>query len=200
MRLLLPLVAAAAIVLMASVGGRAASHAAASPNDPTWALWPMPDSPTLYCSDGTNTLDCSTAAGTAFDGQDGTTIVNRPTYDTSLAGTVKDSVTGLLWQRTVDSTPRKWPDAGSYCSSLLLAGLSGWRLPTAIEFLSIVDLGRHNPAIDTETFPMPAVTGFWSSSPYVRARLSSGTSSSGAARSPTTVPALEALLVRDLYV
>jgi hypothetical protein len=82
---------------------------------------------------------------------------------------LKDSVTGLLWQRNVDSTPRKWPDASSYCSSLSLAGLSGWRLPTAIELLSIVDLGRHNPAIDTETFPMPAVTGFWSSSPCVRA-------------------------------
>src|SRR5262249_11992955 len=131
LRLIVAVVAAAAIVSVASLRGRAASHQlAVSPSDPTWAQWPMPDSPTLYCSDGTKQLDCSTIAGTAVDGPDGTVVVNRPTYDTSLAGTVKDSVTGLLWQRNVDGTPRKWADASMYCTGLNLGGLTGWRLTT----------------------------------------------------------------------
>jgi len=169
LRLTVLVVAAAAMVSIASVRGRAASHAVAvSPTDPTWAQWPMPDSPTLYCSGGAKQLDCSTIAGTAIDGQDGTVVVNRPIYDTSITGTVKDSVTDLLWQRTVDGTPRKWADASTYCAGLNVGGLTGWRLPTAIELLSIVDLGRYDPAIDTESFNMPAVTSFWSSSAYAR--------------------------------
>lgn len=169
LRIIVPVLAAATIMIVASVRGRASSHAAAvSPTDPTWAQWPMPDSPTLYCSDGAKQLDCATLAGTAVDGQDGTVVVNRPTYDTSLAGTVKDSVTGLLWQRNVDATPRKWADASTYCAGLSLGSLTGWRLPTAIELLSIVDLGRYDPAIDTDSFTMPAITGFWSSSAYAR--------------------------------
>lgn len=168
LRLCIPLIAVSVFII--STRSRAAGKTAtASPNDPIWALWPMPDSMTPYCADGTNQLDCSSTFSTSFDGEDGASIVNKPTYDTSVVGTVKDSVTGLVWQRNVDAIPRKWPDASAYCAGLTLADMSGWRLPTAIELLSIADLGRYNPAIDTETFPMPTVTGFWSSSPYARA-------------------------------
>jgi len=92
------------------------------------------------------------------------------TWDTD---TVTDHVTGLVWQRVVDSTGRTWPDggnystgrtwtdAGNYCTNLPLAG-GGWRLPTKNELLSIADYGLF-PAINQNAFPNTPPEGFWSS-------------------------------------
>jgi hypothetical protein len=40
-----------------------------------------------------------------------------------------------------------------------------WRLPTRLELESLVDLSRHNPAIDTEKFPDTKSAWYWTSSP-----------------------------------
>lgn len=47
---------------------------------------------------------------------------------------VCDEVTGLLWQRV--TKPTVGENVETYCQSLL--GLSGWRLPTAVELASVV--------------------------------------------------------------
>ena len=39
-----------------------------------------------------------------------------------------------------------------------------WRLPTRFELESILDLSRHNPAVDTEKFPGTKSTWYWTSS------------------------------------
>jgi hypothetical protein len=93
------------------------------------------------------------------------------------AGTVTDNMTGRVWQRGVSANAMKWSDsttnpisypAKTYCSSLSLAG-GGWRLPTAIELLSIVKPEVAQPAIDTTVFLLGASspTGdcFWTSTP-----------------------------------
>ena len=41
----------------------------------------------------------------------------------------------------------------------------GWRLPTRQELESILDLSRHDPAIDTERFPDTQSTYYWTSTP-----------------------------------
>ena len=41
----------------------------------------------------------------------------------------------------------------------------GWRLPTRMELESILDLTRHDPAIDTERFPDTQSGAYWTSTP-----------------------------------
>jgi hypothetical protein len=78
------------------------------------------------------------------------------------SGTVRDTKTGLTWQRNVEQG--KYPaastctsgmvcDAMTYCANLTVNGVTGWRLPTVQELLTIVDETRHSPAIDTTAFP-----------------------------------------------
>jgi hypothetical protein len=84
-------------------------------------------------------------------------------------GTVTDGVTGLIWQKTVPGQAYDWADAIAYCAGLGLGGKTGWRLPTAIELLSIVDPARYNPSIDSAVFPNTPAQYCWTSTPYVGA-------------------------------
>jgi hypothetical protein len=81
--------------------------------------------------------------------------------------TVLDKRTGLSWQRT--GTPLRYSisEAITYCHELDLAGYSDWRLPNMAELLSIVDVTRFNPAIDSNAFPDTPAKLFYSSSPHV---------------------------------
>ncbi len=81
--------------------------------------------------------------------------------------TVLDQVTGLEWQRNVDSSVHDWEQAQSYCATLELDGKSNWRLPTRIELVSIVDYSAADPAIDASVFPATPSNQFWTSSPSV---------------------------------
>lgn len=52
-----------------------------------------------------------------------------------------DPATGLAWQRQGSRYPFTWPEARAYCQRLAddeWAGMSGWRLPTVDELLSIL--------------------------------------------------------------
>ena len=84
------------------------------------------------------------------------------------SGTVTDTVTGLVWQQPAASATYAWPAAITYCQDLSLGGVSagGWRLPTRIELLSIVDSTQSNPAMNRVFFPGTPMNWFWSSSPY----------------------------------
>ena len=82
------------------------------------------------------------------------------------AGTVFDSVTGLLWQQQ-PSDPVDLFAATSQCQSLNLAGKTGWRLPTVHELHTIVDERRADPALDpTFSAPTSALQAEWSSTHY----------------------------------
>lgn len=82
-------------------------------------------------------------------------------------GVVLDRRTGLAWQQgwTVGTS---WSDAVAQCEHLNTASYggasSGWRLPTAIELLSLVDSSAMNPAINSSAFPDTPSTPFWSAS------------------------------------
>ncbi len=117
--------------------GLCGASAARQPCPPqTYATWPMPHPPGVP-------LPPSASYATADDA-------------------VLDRVSGLQWQRGF-SPKQSWPDAKTYCDSLVLAGASDWRLPSRIELISLVDYTRL-PSIDHEAFPSTADDYFWASS------------------------------------
>jgi Protein of unknown function (DUF1566)/IPT/TIG domain len=88
---------------------------------------------------------------------------------TVAADTVTDRTTGLVWQRAAAVDGKVWAAAKSYCSGLVLAGTTGWRLPSQVELTSIVEFGAFAPTIDEKAFPA-ATPGdgpgaYWTSTP-----------------------------------
>lgn len=137
--------------------------------DRSWALWRMPDSRTEFCTDGDQlAVSCDMTPATVA-GQDGHTRINVPNY-TPNGDTILDSVTGLTWQRPIGRDAGggdlfTHAEASAYCSTLNLGGMTGWRLPSRIELVSIVDYGRSMPAIDTAFTDTPGLD-LWTSSTF----------------------------------
>lgn len=80
-------------------------------------------------------------------------------------GTVSDTQTGLMWQKTAASDKMNWNDALRYCQGLSLAGHSDWRLPDIDTLMSLVDV-FYRPAIHPDYFPDTSSAMHWSSTPY----------------------------------
>ncbi len=95
----------------------------------SWGCWRMPNSPN---SD----------------------LPNPAHYTDMGDGTVRDDVTCLLWQKTAPTdTAYTWSDAKAKCTGNPLLGGVGWRLPSRIELISIVDYTRRDPSIPVLAFP-----------------------------------------------
>ena len=66
---------------------------------------------------------------------------------------VQDNYTGLIWQRTGDSSGLiTWDQAVAYCNSLTIGG-NTWRLPSVRELATLVDEAQVAPAINRAMFP-----------------------------------------------
>lgn len=91
-------------------------------------------------------------------------LPNPASYDTTAADFVTDRVTGLDWQKQPSAAKYTQDQAIAYCETLVLAGAAGWRLPTRMELVSIVDVTAGNPAINKNAFPSTPPDDFWSSS------------------------------------
>ena len=78
--------------------------------------------------------------------------------------TVIDSTTGLEWIAKPLAGEFEHQKAIDACAALDFAGHKDWRLPTRAELLTLVDITRHEPAIDTAAFPdFPKRGWFWTS-------------------------------------
>ena len=89
-------------------------------------------------------------------------------YDTK-GELVDDEVTGLSWQRTLDTGPGEnggfvWQDAVDHCDDLVAGGYDDFRLPVRLELVSIVDPSRTEPAIDSDAFPDAPPDATWTAS------------------------------------
>jgi hypothetical protein len=117
--------------------------------DPRWAAWPMPN----------DTVDVTNGAP------------NPMVYSISDDGTVRDDVTGLVWQQTPPSTQYTWAGAKTYCSTLSILGGRTWRLPTPIELASLIDdsVASPGPTIYATAFPATPAGNYWTSLPAVDA-------------------------------
>jgi hypothetical protein len=108
-----------------------------------WADWPMP-----------NPTSAQLPNPSSYSGD-------------SVSAVVKDLVTKLEWQGSVQMAVFSFAGATAYCESLDYGGFSDWRLPSRIELVSLVDYTQSNPAIDPTAFPGTPAAAFWTSSPKV---------------------------------
>jgi hypothetical protein len=129
------------------------------------------------------TTDCpsdATCCGGADQACDGARLpagdgANAGEFAVSADGlTVTDTITGLDWQRDGSGTRAgcsgsgtltcTWAEAKTYCATLALGGVSGWRLPARMELRTIVDFTKYWPSIDPTAFPNTPADWFWTSS------------------------------------
>ncbi|HEX6242199.1 MAG TPA: DUF1566 domain-containing protein [Polyangiales bacterium] len=111
------------------------------PSAYAWAAWRMPNPPAVKSA------------------------ANPQTFGVRAAGIVVDTITKLEWQQKSDEVRRTRADAEAYCEELSL-NKGGFRLPSRIELLSLVDFTRSNPSLDASAFPSAPVGPYWSSSRY----------------------------------
>lgn len=52
---------------------------------------------------------------------------------------VRDDETGLVWEKTLDTSEASWVDARAACVDKDVGGRKGWRLPSISELASLVD-------------------------------------------------------------
>jgi len=148
------------------------------------AAFVMPCTSKQDCSSDANCCDGGSEScdGTKLASGDGT---NSGEFVVSADGlTVTDTITGLVWQRDGWGTRAgcsggadglgsgnltcSWSEAQSYCASLTLGGVSGWRLPGRNELSTLVDFTETNPCIDQTAFPNAPSDWFQTSSSNAR--------------------------------
>ena len=89
------------------------------------------------------------------------------------AGTyvVTDHLTGLMWQKSLNTSFMSWYSAIPYCNNLVLwsggpigSYLDDWRLPNIKELQSLIDYGKRHPALpDNHPFTGLLSDYYWSS-------------------------------------
>lgn len=68
------------------------------------------------------------------------------------SGVVTDTRTGLQWQRELAAMEYLWEEAEGYCRSLRTGGFDDWRVPSAVELMTLLHLGQQ-PTIAASAFP-----------------------------------------------
>ncbi|MBH1989542.1 MAG: DUF1566 domain-containing protein [Myxococcaceae bacterium] len=128
----------------------------------------------LVCSQGYSGACPSPALGHARCVRPGSTVKPMDRYRDEMGNTltdgsmqVKDTVTGLIWQRVV-SGGYNWTDAQNYCAGLTLGGQT-WRLPNVKELSTLLDVSVPfpGPTINATAFPSTTQGVFGSLTPSV---------------------------------
>jgi hypothetical protein len=145
------------------VGGAGGAEPGGPPDLITSSGGPWPDSLTGSCASPSALIACP-QIGDTFFGQDGTYRINVPSY-TSTATTLTDSVTGLTWQLSPEPIEKTQAAAATYCDTLDLAGQTDWRLPTRLEYISVLDEGLPNGFAMPPPVSVTTTGPHWTSSP-----------------------------------
>jgi len=77
-------------------------------------------------------------------------------------GTIKDTKTGLMWQKEGSTERMTHEKAGEHCEKLSVGGHKDWRLPTVEELVSLVDYKKYSPAIASDLFKVET-SWYWTS-------------------------------------
>ena len=96
--------------------------------------------------------------------RDVSTPINLPSHFLNRQdGTIKDSITGLMWTSTLSSDTITWEQALSLAENSNFANHSDWRLPNIKELQSINDEMFMSPSLDTNYFKFTGNKQIWSS-------------------------------------
>ena len=82
---------------------------------------------------------------------------------------VLDKETGLVWERTPDTTKRNWFQAASNCYSKSVGNRKGWRLPAIEELESLMDPSVPYPGPTLPSghpFAIVSSPNYWSSTTF----------------------------------
>lgn len=120
---------------------------------------PVPDTGQTICFNAIGgTMTCPSSGSSLA--QDGSyTSQNQPSFTDNGDGTVRDDVTGLVWQQcpagtsgtncaTGSATTYTFDGAQSYCAGLSLGGQTDWRMPSIHELAWLVERQGSAPMID----------------------------------------------------
>jgi hypothetical protein len=137
----------------------------------------MPDSLTSQCGLEYSNITCPQPGEPGW-GQDSSYTLNWPDYETT-DEIVRDNRTGLVWERNPPTGAVTWEEARSYCESLSLGGYTNWRLPRAVEVVSIMDAGNPDHLLNQVVFPSQVYRTLWTASSfshgvYIRAPMAGG--------------------------
>ena len=124
------------------------------------------------CYASSSVMEECPAADKEFYGQDAqyTEKCTAQSFS-STTNVVIDNNSGLTWEKSPSSSTYTWADRAAHCDELNSSnygGKSNWRVPNPLEFLTIVDNSRYNPATDSNFKNMPTeVSDFlWTSREY----------------------------------
>ncbi|MCX8478901.1 MAG: DUF1566 domain-containing protein [Chitinophagales bacterium] len=93
-------------------------------------------------------------------GEDNDYSIYTPFYVDNGDGTITDTITGLMWQKT-DGGEMTIDSAHKYVQQLNLATYSDWRLPSVSESFTLLNLDALNPSINTQFFPNTNAEYWW---------------------------------------
>jgi MYXO-CTERM domain-containing protein len=138
---------------------------------------PLPESPhpKLYrtgvvtcANDTTQDLTCPQAG---WELQDGVFQPDTQAFSVSASDEVTDATTGLIWQRGDDGMTYTHPNAVSHCAAFSSAeASSGWRLPSVVELMTLLDNGVALPSIGP-SFQSAQTTNYWTATPTASAQM-----------------------------
>ncbi|MCI5116787.1 MAG: DUF1566 domain-containing protein [Candidatus Electrothrix sp. LOE1_4_5] len=131
------------------------------------ANWnPLLDTGQTQCYDVSgNEITCP-SEGEPLYGQDANYQGAEPSYKDNGDGTVTDNNTGLVWQQGAQysyDSYYAWQGAVDYCDHLELAGISNWRLPTRMEFESILNYSKN---FNNDIIGHVSVSSYWTKDVY----------------------------------
>ena len=124
------------------------------------------------CYNASSSMTCPTSSSADFYGQDAqyTDKCTAQSF-TSSTNVVIDNNTGLTWEKSPSSDTYTWANANDHCAELNSSNYGGkknWRVPNPLEFMTIVDNSRYNPATNSNFTGMPTSdrTYLWTSKEY----------------------------------
>ena len=90
-------------------------------------------------------------------------------YITDSQGTVLNTSTFLMWQDTTsDEITFTWQESITHCEDSTTASYTNWRVPNINELITIIDLNKTNPAINSIFTNVQNNGKYWSSTTYAQ--------------------------------
>jgi hypothetical protein len=115
-------------------------HDVSTPTDPVFSAerrlhFPIVDTGQVHCYNNSRKISCP-EPGKPFYGQDAQYLKHVPSYIDNGDGTIRDCVTGMIWQKAYEVMT--YEEAIEKVKTYNLAKHSDWRIPTIKELYSLI--------------------------------------------------------------